>query len=171
MSSKERRASILKLLLSSDKPLKGVDLASEYNVTRQIIVKDIAILRAEGRNIIATPEGYIINGLVDRRIRKIIAVNHGRNELYDEMNTIIKYGGKIEDVIVEHPLYGEIKCNLMIKTIAELEAFVKAFEDSKIEPLSSLTGGLHLHTITAEDQDTLDKIEEEVIKKNYIVLD
>ena len=56
MSAINRRISILKQLKESDKAIKGVLLASKYNVTRQIIVKDIAILRAEGNLIIATPE-------------------------------------------------------------------------------------------------------------------
>ncbi|WP_040215096.1 transcription repressor NadR [Clostridium polynesiense] len=171
MNSIERRNEIFKMLLNSVKPLKGIDLANKLGVTRQVIVRDIAILRAEGRAIIATPEGYIIYNAGDIKITRIIAVNHNKDELYDEMSTIIKYGGRIEDVIVEHPLYGEIKSNLLIKNAADLEAFMKSFNGLKAEPLSTLTAGLHLHTISADDEETLDRIVEELKNKNYIIVD
>ena len=61
MNSIERRDNIVKLLLNSSIPIKGTDIADKYNVTRQVIVKDIAILRAKGFNIMATPDGYIVN--------------------------------------------------------------------------------------------------------------
>src|SRR5690242_14236972 len=112
MSSSERREHILKDLIGSTKPIKGTDLANNYSVTRQIIVKDIAILRAKGNKIIATPDGYIV-GKEDNRIKEIIAVIHDESKLSEELNIIIKYGGIIEDVIVEHPIYGEIKGMLM----------------------------------------------------------
>lgn len=171
MNSIERRNEILRMLLNTTLPLKGVDLANEFGVTRQVIVRDIAILRAEGKEIIATPEGYIVSKAGEFKIKRIIAVSHDKNQLYDEMATIIKYGGTIEDVIVEHPLYGEIKSNLLIKTLADLEAFIKSFNEHKAEPLSALTGGLHLHTISAERDDILDKIIEELKHKNYIIMD
>lgn len=171
MNSIERRNEILKMLFNASMPLKGVDLAKEFGVTRQVIVRDIAILRAQGKDIIATPEGYIISRSGEFKIKRIIAVSHDKNQLYDEMATIIKYGGTIEDVIVEHPLYGEIRSNLLIKTLAELEAFMKSFKEHKAEPLSALTGGLHLHTISAEREDILDKIIEELKIKNYIITD
>ena len=59
MGSIERREEIMKMLVESSRAIKGTELASLFNVTRQIIVKDIAILRAAGNNIIATPDGYI----------------------------------------------------------------------------------------------------------------
>ncbi len=171
MNSNNRRELIYVSLLNSQRPLKGTDLAKEYGVTRQVIVKDIAILRAEGKGIIATPEGYIVNKGLDNYIKKIIAVSHTREELYDELKTIINYGGKIEDVIVEHPLYGEIRCNLMLKTMADLEEFMLSFKRYNAEPLSSLTGGMHLHTIAAETNEVLESIERELINKGYILED
>ena len=119
MNSIERRDNIVELLVKSNKPIKGTTIAEKYGVTRQIIVKDIAILRATGKNIIATPDGYIINRK-DKNIKAIIAVSHTEDEMFNEMNSVIKYGGTIEDVIVEHPLYGEIRGMLMISNLNEL---------------------------------------------------
>ena len=75
MNSIERRDNIVKLLLNSSIPIKGTDIADKYNVTRQVIVKDIAILRAKGFNIMATPDGYIVNRN-DGKVKTIIAVKH-----------------------------------------------------------------------------------------------
>lgn len=171
MNSDNRRELIYDYLLNSQRPLKGIDLAGKYGVTRQVIVKDIAILRAEGKDIIATPEGYIVNRGLDNYIKKIIAVSHTKEEMYDELKTIVNYGGRVQDVIVEHPLYGEIRCNLMLKTMAELEEFMLSFERYNAEPLSALTGGMHLHTIVAESNEILENIEKDLINKGYILED
>ena len=122
MSSIKRREEIIKMLIESNKAIKGTELASLFGVTRQIIVKDIAILRAEGNTIIATPDGYIYNKNTNK-VKSIIAVNHNQNEIIDELKIVVKYGGIIEDVIIEHPLYGEIRGNLMIKNLNDLNKF------------------------------------------------
>lgn len=170
MSSIDRRDNILKLLLESNEPLKGSVIAQKYSVTRQVIVKDIAILRAKGKNIIATPDGYIINKN-EHKVKVIIAVTHTEEEMFDEMSIVIKYGGIIEDVIVEHPLYGEITGMLMIKNYNELNKFIERCQEQKVRLLSALTNGVHLHTIAAENEDDINLILSELKKCNYIVSD
>ena len=170
MSYSNRRNNIFKLLLESSEPLKGSVIAQKYSVTRQVIVKDIAILRAEGKNIIATPDGYIINKN-EHKVKVIIAVTHAEEEMFDEMNIVIKYGGIIEDVIVEHPLYGEITGMLMIKNYNELNKFIKKYQEQRAKLLSVLTNGVHLHTIAAENEDNINLIIAELRKCNFIVSD
>lgn len=170
MRSIDRRDNILKLLLESTEPLKGSDIAKRYSVTRQIIVKDIAILRAEGKNIIATPDGYIINKN-EKKVKAIIAVAHTEEEMFDEMNIVIKYGGMIEDVVVEHPLYGEIKGMLMIKNYNELNKFIQKYKEQRAKLLSVLTNGVHIHTIAAESQEDINLIISELRELNFIVSD
>ena len=170
MSSIDRRDNILKLLLESNETIKGSHIAKEYSVTRQIIVKDIAILRAEGKNIIATPDGYIINKN-ENKVKAIIAVTHSEEEMFDEMNIVIKYGGIIEDVVVEHPLYGEITGMLMIKNYNELNKFIQKYQEQRAKLLSVLTNGVHLHTISAESEDDINLIISELRKCNFIVSD
>jgi transcriptional regulator of NAD metabolism len=170
MNSIERRECMIKLLSQSNEPLKGSVIAKKYSVTRQVIVKDVAILRAKGENIIATPDGYIINKNKNK-VKAIIAVNHTQEEMFDELSIVIKYGGVIEDVIVEHPLYGEIKGMLMIKNYNELSKFVQKYEDQKAKLLSALTNGVHLHTIAADSKDDINLIILELRKRNFIVSD
>jgi len=170
MSSTDRRVDIIKLLSANMRPIKGIDIASKYSVTRQVIVKDIAILRAEGNDIIATPDGYIINKKNDR-LKAIIAVSHSQEKLKEEMSIIIKYGGIVEDVVVEHALYGEIKGMLMISNQNEIEKFCKKCIKEKAKLLSVLTDGIHLHTISAQTKENLDLILYELKEKGYIISD
>ncbi|WP_294401084.1 transcription repressor NadR [uncultured Clostridium sp.] len=170
MNSIERRDDIVKLLLDSFSPIKGTDIAEKYNVTRQVIVRDIAILRAKGINIMATPDGYIVNRN-DGKVKTIIAVNHKESEMFEEMSTVIKYGGTIEDVIVEHPLYGEIKGLLMVKNLNELNKFINKYKNQKGRLLSVLTNGVHLHTIAADTTEDIEAIIAELKAKNFLVSD
>lgn len=168
MSAINRRISILKQLKESDKAIKGVLLASQYNVTRQIIVKDIAILRAEGNLIIATPDGYILNKQ-NEGIRKIIAVSHNEDRLVEELDIIIKYGGTIEDVIVEHPIYGEIKGLLMISSLHDLNNFISKYKANEAKLLSLLTNGVHIHTIITDNEESMNLILKELKEKGFII--
>ena len=168
MNSLERREDIVKSLINNNKPLKGTVMADKYGVTRQIIVKDIAILRAKGNKIIATPDGYII-GKEDNRIKQIIAVTHDESKLNEELNIVVKYGGIIEDVIVEHPLYGEIKGMLMIKNLNDLEKFLMNYKNSDAKLLSLLTKGIHIHTISADTENNMQLILNELNEKGFII--
>lgn len=171
MNSVQRRKYIEELLNKGDEPQKGHVIAEKLGVTRQIIVKDIAILRAEGKKVIATPDGYIIPRQDNNLVRKVIAVSHKPADIEDELETIIKYGGIVEDVIVEHKIYGEIKAMLMLKSFYDIENFMINVNKYNSEPLLILTGGLHLHTISAENHGIIKNILKELKIKNYLVSD
>jgi transcriptional regulator of NAD metabolism len=171
MNSKERRECIKNLLTKNNIAHKGQLLAEELGVTRQVIVKDIAIIRAEGVNIIATPEGYLMPIEESNYVRRVIAVSHDKDDIYKELECIVKFGGIVEDVTVEHSLYGEIRAMLMIKTIMDIEEFVKRFKEYSAEPLSSLTKGIHLHTIRADSDEIIERIIRELKDNNYLIYD
>jgi uncharacterized protein len=171
MNSKERRECIKNLLTKNNITHKGQLLAKELGVTRQVIVKDIAIIRAEGVNIIATPEGYLMPSEESSYVRRVIAVSHGKEDIYNELECIVKFGGIVEDVTVEHSLYGEIRAMLMIKTLMDIEEFAKKFKEFSAQPLSSLTKGIHLHTIRADNDEIIECIIKELKDKNYLISD
>ncbi len=172
MNSKERRGYIKDLLIKNNITYKGQFLAEELGVTRQVIVKDIAIIRAEGVNIIATPEGYlIVNNEENNCVRRVIAVYHSRDDIYEELRCVVKYGGVVEDVTIEHSLYGEIRAMLMIKTPMDIEKFISKFKEFNAEPLSALTKGIHLHTIKAENEEIIECIIKELKHNNYLISD
>lgn len=166
MDSKSRREEILKLLQISNEAIKGTKLAEKFGVTRQIIVKDIAIIRAQGNKVIATPDGYLFNK-ENTRFKAIIAVNHNEDKLKEELEIVVKYGGIIEDVIVDHPLYGEIRAYLKIKNLNDLMKFMNSFKINNAKPLSILTNGIHLHTISTETKEEMKYIESELREKGF----
>ena len=118
MNSELRRKKIDDMLTESENPVKGNVFAEMMGVTRQIIVKDIAILRAEGKKIISTPEGYIKQKEKKQYYSRVFAVVHNSDNIEDELSIIVKFGGIVEDVIVEHEIYGEIRGNAYAQDIA-----------------------------------------------------
>ena len=134
-------------------------------------MQDIALLRARGENILATPQGYIIpreHG-ENKIIKTIVCSHEGYDAIEDELESIIDAGGKAIDVIVDHPLYGEIKSPLEISSRLELQQFMQSLKQTKAEPLSSLTGGIHIHTIEVKDENSFKKIKEILTKKKYLI--
>ena len=170
MTSEERRDNIITDLKQSTSPLTGAYLAKQYRVSRQIIVQDVAILRAAGHDIIATPQGYLLLRLNQTQgMTRAVAVKHGQKDIEDELNTIVDYGGKILDVIIEHPVYGEFRTRLMLSTRDDVSAYLDAMKKVDAEPLSSLTEGVHLHTIEADSITILNEIEKILRQKGYLL--
>ena len=170
LNNRERRERISKELRQAKKPIKGVDLAKTFNVSRQVIVQDIALLRAKGEEIIATPQGYIMFKNDQVRSTKTIVTKHqGYQEMEDELQTMIDYGVRIMDVIVEHPIYGEIRGILDISYKGELEDFMIKVKEDKAEPLSSLTGGVHIHTVQIPSEEAFQRMERALQEKGYLI--
>lgn len=144
---------------AADRAISASALAGKFGVSRQIIVGDIAILRAEGHKITATPRGYILPEETGMPVCQI-ACRHDSSQILEELNAIVDCGGCLVDVVVEHPLYGELVGNLQISNRLEAEDFVKRVRESKAAPLSMLTDGIHLHTITCQNPETFDRIRE-----------
>ena len=170
LTSEQRREKIVASIEGSNVPLTGTHLAKLYLVSRQIIVQDIAILRAAGYEIIATPQGYMMMRYNQiQRITRVVAVKHSHNDIEDELIAIVELGGRILDVMIEHPVYGEFKARLMLSSISDIRSFLFRMEKEDAEPLSVLTEGVHLHTIEADSVDILDKIEEVLQEKGYLL--
>lgn len=170
MNSKKRREAIIKVLNQEEKAIKGTELAKFLNVSRQVIVQDIALLRAEGENIIATPQGYLIMKDYNKKIKKTIVSKHTTYEaMREELQIMIDHGARVLDVIVEHPVYGEIKGILNIGYKKELEEFMEKVEKEKIEPLASLTEGVHIHSIEISDEESFQKMKRALLKKKYLI--
>ena len=61
-----RRRRILERLRPQASPIPASELAREFRVSRQCLVQDVAILRASGQEILATPRGYRLPGPTGR---------------------------------------------------------------------------------------------------------
>lgn len=172
MNTIQRRIEIEKRLLNSDIYLSGGMLAEEFNVSRQVIVQDIAILRAKGIHVIATPQGYIIQKDKSRGIKKVIkSSHHTLEELKEELEIIIDNGGSVLDVIVEHDVYGEIKVDLNLTSKKEIISFIQNLYASISRPLSTVTNGVHFHTIEVKNEQDYMDIITELSKKKYLIND
>lgn len=170
MDSEERRQAILEAIHNRTKPIKGSDLATNFGVSRQVIVQDIALLRAGGEEIIATPQGYmILKQPISRQNRKILACKHWDKGMEEELMTIVDFGGTVVDVMVEHEVYGEFKAELMISSPSDVRNFITKMKKEGAPPLASLRQGIHLHTIEAPNIETLEKIETALKEKGYIL--
>lgn len=169
MEGKERREAIINVLVEQKKPVTGTALAKKYGVSRQVIVQDIALIRAQGLHIISTGEGYLVSKNNEETIKRAITVKHSMNEIEDELNTIVDYGGHVLNVIVSHLVYGEIEVDMMIYSRKDVKKFINKMSSEDFVPLMHLTGGEHLHIIEAKDEETLDEIENELDRKGYLV--
>lgn len=152
MGAASRRQAILDRLRTADRPVSASALAAGLNVSRQIIVGDIALLRAGGAEISATPRGYVLPRATDG-ITRTIACRHTLAQTGQELDILVDNGCTVLDVIVEHPVYGQLTGQLQISSRYDVEQFLARIRDSDAAPLSMLTGGLHLHTLCCPNED------------------
>ena len=170
MTGEERRTQILQMLKDQTSPLSGTALADAFHVSRQVIVQDIALMRAENHRILSTNRGYLYHrtdsaGLLPKRV---VSVRHTTEQVLEEVMTILELGGKILDVVVEHELYGQIRVDLMIESQQDAQEFYEKLMQSKDEPLKILTGDCHYHTIAAPSEKLLDLIEQALQKAGFL---
>ena len=170
MDAKKRREQILSMLEQAKTPVSASFLADRLSVSRQIIVGDVAILRASGAHIFATPRGYIYEDTSsDFPYEGVLTCRHTPEQLRDELYTIVDYGGFIIDVTIEHPLYGELSAPLNIGSRYDADLFIKQIsETADARPLSVLTGGAHLHRVGCRDSGTFDLITEKLRKQGIL---
>lgn len=169
MNAQERRIEIQSVLKSRTIPIKGMELARIFGVSRQIIVQDMAILRAEGFPVIATPKGYITAREIKCGLIKQVAVKHSRERLAEELEIMLKHGAKVLDVIIEHPIYGEIRGTLNIKSSEDLNDFLKKVSNGDAESLCAMTNGVHIHTVEISSQQSFEAMMAELKSKQLLI--
>lgn len=169
----ERRMALLELLKKAGGPVKGADLARDAGVSRQVIVGDINLLKAGGEPVIATSAGYIYQevssvdagrGMFERKL----ACTHRPEEAEDELHAIVDSGAAIKDVTVEHPVYGELTANILAANRHDVREFLKRVQQTDSPFLLELTGGPHLHTITADSEEILDRAQQALRERGYL---
>jgi len=168
-SSEARRRQILGWMRTHGGPVRGGELAKRFHVSRQCLVQDMAILRAGGEEIMATPRGYQLPKLNERVHRAIIACKHEPERTEEELQTLVDYGVKILDVIVEHPLYGELRGSLMLESRADVRDFLDHVRTSHATLLSALTGGVHLHTVEASRPEAISRARADLRKRGILL--
>ncbi len=167
MKADERRKAIVTFLLSEPNPISGGTLAERFGVSRQIIVQDIALIKASGYEIFSTHNGYIIHKtpLVER----VFKVYHTTAETENELNSIVDLGGTIVDVFVWHKVYGKIVVPLNIFSRHHVKQFIEGVRSGKSTELMAITGGYHYHTVRAESEEILNAIQQALDAQGLIV--
>lgn len=169
-NASQRREQVATLLAQSDTPLSASALAARFSVSRQIIVGDIALLRAGGLAVLATPRGYVLESpaaclpVLERRV----ACVHGDERIAEELYTVVDLGGALLDVTVSHSVYGELTAPLHIYSRYDADLFVQKLRSSHARPLCDLTGGVHLHRLRCADEAVFARIKAGLLQKGFL---
>ncbi len=170
MTGEQRRIKLRQLLLGSEQPMTGTALAKALGVSRQVIVQDIALMRAESMSVLSTNKGYLLrpDGVRSAQPKRVLFVRHSTERVMEEFLTVIDLGGRILDVAVEHELYGTIRADLLIENAADAADFVERLTACRDNPLKVLTDDCHYHTVAAPTEHLLDLIETELRSKGFL---
>ena len=166
MKAQDRRKNIANLLLSSQEAVSGGALSEKFGVSRQIIVGDISLLKAQGYEILSTRNGYIIKS--SPLCQRVYKLKHSTEQTEDELSTIVDLGGTVVDVFVWHKVYGKVRADLNIFSRLQIEQFIEGVRSGKSTELMNITGGYHYHTVRAESEEILDNIQNALEEKDYI---
>ena len=139
-----RREQLLQMLRDSTAPISGSALARSLGVSRQVIVQDIALLRAVNKDILATTKGYVLYCQQTEACHRIYCV-------------------------IEHEIYGQITANLILENRRDVAEFCDRLKHSNAKPLNIIAGGTHYHTVEARSEVMLDNIERALREKGYLV--
>jgi hypothetical protein len=167
MDAQKRRAAVADCLRHTDQPLSAAALASRFSVSRQIIVGDIALLRAGGLEISATPRGYLLpreqGGVVHT-----VACIHSPQDMERELQIMVDNGCTVADVVVEHPIYGQLTGPLQLSSRYDIQQFLEKTATSDARPLADLTGGIHLHTLRCPDEVAWRRVVEQLGEAGFL---
>ncbi len=167
MDSSNRKNNILEILKQASSPVSATSLSKKFGVSRQIIVGDVALLRAAGYDIDATPRGYVM-GADKTTNRSRIVCQHQDADTERELNIIVDNGCHVVDVIVEHPVYGQLTGLLNIGSRYDVKVFLQKVAESDAHSLCQLTDGIHIHTIEYPDSDALERTIAELKEAGFI---
>ena len=160
-AAQARRQAVAQALEEAVGPVSAAALAERFSVSRQIIVGDVA-------RILATPRGYLLGGR-GGGVERTVACVHAPEEMERELNAIVDAGGEVVDVIVEHPVYGQLTGLLGVRSRYDVAEFVRRVEEHGARPLSALTGGIHLHTVRCPDEKTFRRVRKSLEAENFLL--
>ncbi|MCC8017095.1 MAG: transcription repressor NadR [Lachnospiraceae bacterium] len=166
MSGNERRQEISRLLAGADHAVSGKELAERFAVSRQVIVQDIALLRANGEQIVSTNLGYLMP--VKSQVSRVFKVYHTDEQMEEELALVVDHGGTVQDVFVYHKTYGVIRADLNIRSRLDIRRFSDDIRTGKSTPLKNITSGYHYHTVIAPSEEILDLIQQELEEHHFL---
>lgn len=168
MNAAQRRGRILDELKVAEGPLSATALAQKLSVSRQIIVGDVALLRAAGEGITATPRGYVLDA-PRAGIVATVACAHSGADMERELTLMVDQGCTVENVIVEHPVYGQLTGPLELSSRYDVWSFIRRVRECEAQPLSALTDGVHLHRLRCPDEGALERVRAALDEAGFLV--
>ncbi len=166
MNGEERRTKIIELLRAGKTPLSGTALAGQLGVSRQVIVQDMALLRANAYPILATSQGYLLSELPS--VSRVFKVIHSEAEVEEELSLIVDCGGRVDDVFVSHRIYDIVKAPLNIRSRLDVKRFMDNLISGKSSLLMNVTSGYHYHTVSADSEEILDYIHDALKQRGFL---
>ena len=119
MNTAQRRTEILKLLQQEEKPVAARAMASQFGVSRQVIVQDMAVIRASTPGILSTTRGYVLQQDKDIACTREFKVRHGQEQAAEELNLIVDCGGRVKNISISHRVYGRVTAEMDIRCTIE----------------------------------------------------
>ena len=166
MTGEQRRNEILACIMSSSRPVSAAQLSERFSVSRQVIVQDVALLRAGDCNILSTSRGYLVQKASGHK--RVFKVCHSEADTREELQTIVDCGGSVVDVFVNHRVYGVISAPMSIKSRLDIDEFMESLETGKSTLLMNVTSGYHFHTVEAPSEQILDIIGSRLEEKHFL---
>lgn len=167
MTGQERRQEIARRIRCAERPVAARRLAAQFGVSRQVIVQDVALIRAQGYDILSTNRGYILNA--PKRAERVYKVHHTDEQLEEELCAIVDMGGCVENVMVHHRVYGQMEAGLHIDSRRRVAEFLRDIRSGKSSPLKNITSNYHYHRVTADSEGVLDLIGRELENRGFLV--
>ena len=167
MTKMERRREIVRIIRESREPVPAKELARLCDVSRQVIVQDIALIRAAGYDIISTHRGYLLNA--PHTVNRTFKVRHTDERMEEELCSIVDLGGCVVNVMVNHRVYGRMKAELGIRSRRNVMEFLQDIQKGKSSPLKNITSDYHYHVVEADCEKTLDMIEDMLREKEFLI--
>ena len=167
MTGEDRRKEIVEQIQEGRYPIPAKKLAADYHVSRQVIVQDIALIRASGYDIISTNRGYILNE--PKTVSRVFKVQHTDEQIEEELCAIVDLGGSVDTVMVNHRVYGQMEANIMIRSRRNVTEFMEDIKSGKSSPLKNITSNYHYHKVSADSERTLNLIEDDLKERGFLV--
>lgn len=166
MNTAERREEILRILGEAETPVAARELAARFGVSRQVIVQDMAVIRASTPGILSTTKGYAIQQ--ENTCTREFKVRHRQDQAAEELNLIVDCGGRVKNISISHRVYGRISAEMDIRSRQDVREFTEALASSHSTVLSTATSGYHYHLVEAANKQRLDLIGKELEKAGFL---
>lgn len=166
MNGETRRKEIIARLTGASAPVSASKLAEEFGVSRQVIVQDVALIRASGYSIASLARGYVLE--TPSQAKRVFKVRHSDEDTEKELNLMVDAGGTVDDVFVFHKCYGLVRAPMDIKSRHHVKQFLDDIASGKSSLLKNVTSGYHYHTVLADSEETLDLIEKNLKEQGFL---